>query len=384
MTHPPGQAVRRPRILFVITLAETGGAQTYVANLLPALEEGFELLVAAHGPGPLREAATAAGARFLPLRHVRRALHPWHDLAGLLEVIAILRRVRPDIVHANSSKAGILARVAGVVAGTPIRVFTVHGWAFSANAGLVSAFYRWADRLMSPLTTVTICVAESELRAGLEARTCDPERTHVIRNGVDIEAARPQLRVDGKPPVVVSVGRLKAPKDFVSLVRSLAEIRPRPFHALIVGDGPDRVAVEKEIRRLDLVREVELLGERRDVSDLLAASDVFVLSSDSEGLPMSILEAMANGLPVVATAVGGVPEVVLDGETGFLVPPGDSKRLAAALARLVDDAGLRRSLGDAGRRRVEEAGFDLRSFQRAHVELYRCELAERGLPLPGP
>jgi glycosyltransferase involved in cell wall biosynthesis len=368
----------------VITLAETGGAQKYIAQLLPALSRGFDVAVAAHGQGPLREASSREGARFISLRHVRRSINPWRDLAGLVELMTIVRRERPDILHANSSKAGLLGRLAGVLAGAPIRIFTVHGWAFSAHSGLSSTVYRWAERLMSGLTTVTICVAESELRAGVEALACRPERAVVIRNGIDVATVGRSERGDGGVPVILSVGRLKAPKDFVTLVRALAGLRPREFRALLVGAGPQRDAIQAEVRRLGLETSIELLGQRSDVGELMSTGDVFALSSRSEGLPISILEAMAAGLPVVASAVGGVPELVVGEETGLLVPPGDPKRLSDALARLLDDRELRQRLGEQGRRRIEEGGFDLLSFQRAHVELYRGELAERGLPVPEP
>jgi glycosyltransferase involved in cell wall biosynthesis len=374
------QVVRSPRILLLITLAETGGAQTYVAGLLPALVRRLDVVVAAHGDGPLRDAALASGARYVPLRHVRRNLHPAHDLLGLLELAALIRRERPDILHANSSKAGLLGRTAAAALGVPVRIFTVHGWAFKAYSGPVSAFYRWADRLMAPLTTTTVCVSERERSAGVAARTCRARDTVVIPTAVDAGVV-PQARLDGSPPRVIMVGRLAAPKDPVTLVRALAGVRRAPFTATIVGDGPDRPAVEAEIRAAGLEGVVELAGERHDVPRLLADADVCVLSSRSEGAPLSVLEAMAAGLPVVASAVGGVPEIVADGDTGLLVPPGDAAALAAALERLLADAALRRRLGAAGRERVRER-FDLAELQRAHLELYSRELARAGRPMP--
>ena len=373
---------RRPRILLLITLAETGGAQTYVAALLPALVERFDVLVAAHGDGPLRDATLAAGARFIPLRHVRRDPHALHDLLGLLELARLMRRERPDIVHANSSKAGLLGRLAAAPARVPVRVFTVHGWAFKAYSGAASALYRWADRLTAPLTTVTICVSERERSAGVAARTCRAARTVVIPTAVDAAATVPSRR-DGRPPRIVTVGRLAAPKDPVTLVRALAALHDVPFSAHIVGDGPERPVVESEIRAAGLEPAVELMGERQDVPQLLAHADVFVLSSRSEGAPISILEAMATGLPVVASAVGGVPEIVDDGTTGVLVPPGDPAALAAAIEPLLADATLRDRLGDAGRARVRER-FDLAQLRRAHVELYTRELVRAGRPAPIP
>jgi glycosyltransferase involved in cell wall biosynthesis len=182
-------------------------------------------------------------------------------------------------------------------------------------------------------------------------------------------------------PRIVSVGRLHYPKDFFTLVRALAHLAPEPYFALIVGDGPDRLALARELARLGLEGTVRIAGYRDDVPDLLASADVFVLCSDSEAMPMSVLEAMAAGLPVVASSVGGIPELVVDGETGTLVPPRDERALAAALRSYVGDTRMRRRMGQAGRDRAETL-FDLPRFHNAHMELYRSELARRGLPLP--
>jgi glycosyltransferase involved in cell wall biosynthesis len=372
--------MRRPRVLLLITLAEVGGAQTYVSSLLPALADRFDVVVAAHGPGPLRRAAEEAGVRFIALEHLRRPISPWRDLAGFVELVRLLQRERPDILHANSSKAGILGRLAASAAGVPIRIFTVHGWAFAAHSGLASLLYRWADRLVGPLTTVTVCVSENDQSAGIRARTCSAEQTVVIRNAVPLDAI-PRARHEGPRPLLVSVGRLKAPKDSLTLVRALAALPAGSFEALIVGDGPDRPALEDELRVLGLDDRVRLVGERHDVQALLADGDVFVLSSTSEGLPVSVLEAMAAELPVVASRVGGVPELVVDGKTGLLVPPGDPHELAAALRRLVNDRDLRRRLGAAGRVRAGTQ-FNLNWFRRAHLELYAAELARHSLPAP--
>jgi glycosyltransferase involved in cell wall biosynthesis len=372
--------MRRPRVLLLITLAEVGGAQTYVSLLLPVLAGRFDVAVAAHGPGPLRDAAAEAGVRFIALEHVRRPVSPWRDLAGFVELVRLLRRERPDILHASSSKAGVLGRLAAAAAGVPIRIFTVHGWAFAAHSGLAALFYRWADRVTRRLTTVTICVSENGRAAGIRAGTCSRERTVVIRNAVSLDGL-PSPRHERERPRLVSVGRLKAPKDFATLARALAALPAGSFDALIVGDGPDRPALEAELRRLGLEHRARLLGERHDVPALLAAADVFVLSSVSEGLPMSVLEAMAAELPVVASRVGGLPELVVDGKTGFLVPPEDPHELAAALGRLIDDRDLRRRLGAVGRVHAETR-FDLNSFRRAHLDLYAGELARRRLPVP--
>jgi glycosyltransferase involved in cell wall biosynthesis len=190
----------------------------------------------------------------------------------------------------------------------------------------------------------------------------------VIPNAVDVRAA-PQSELLGAPPTIITVGRFNAPKDPLTLVGALTQLAPGSFRATLVGDGPDRAAVAAAVRQAGLDRTVELTGERHDVPALLAGADMFVLSSLSEGLPISVLEAMAAGLPVVASAVGDVPEAVADGKSGLLVPPGDPAALAGALRRLLADADLRRRFGAAARERALEL-FDLPRFQEAHVRLY--------------
>jgi glycosyltransferase involved in cell wall biosynthesis len=370
----------KPKLLVVITLAEVGGAQSCVAQLLPGLTGEFDVVVAAHGEGPLRAAALEAGARWEPLRHVRRALGP-RDALGLVELVRLIRRERPAIVHAHSSKAGVLARVAAALCRTPCRVFTAHGWAFKADTGLRAKAYLLADRLVAPLTSAVVCPSRTERTAGLGARTCRAERTVVIPYGIDAGGYSVRGHEQRKPRVV-SIGRLRAPKDFETLLRALALLADLDFEALIVGDGPDGERLAPLVGELGLGGTVQLCGERHDVPELLASSDCFVLSSLSECLPMSILEAMAAGLPVVASDVGGVAEEVEDGTTGLLAPARDAERLAAALRPVLTDAALRARMGAAGRQRCLE-DFSLERYRAAHVELYRGLLAAAA-PAPQP
>jgi glycosyltransferase involved in cell wall biosynthesis len=370
----------RPRLLIIATLAWTGGVQTYITSLLPALVEHFDVTVAAAGPGRLGDRAEELGARYVSLRHVRRAIHPLHDVRGLVELVRLMRDLRPHIVHLNSSKMSVLGRIAAVLARVPIRIFTVHGWAFAAYSGLTSKQYLWADRLVRRLATMIICVADNQRELGIRMGTCTPERSVTIRNGVEL--APVSSRTNGHTPArVISVGRLAYPKDFVTLARALGQLEPGSFEASIIGDGPDRNHLEHELDELGLDRSIRLLGERFDVPELLADADLFVLSSVSEALPMSVLEAMESSLPVVATAVGGVPELVAEAETGFLVAPGRADELAERIEQLIADPSLRRTMGSAGRTRAERE-FSLEAFREAHLELYRRLLAKRRLPAP--
>jgi glycosyltransferase involved in cell wall biosynthesis len=363
---------KRPKLLFVVTLAEVGGAQSYVCNLLPAVRERFDVTVAAYGEGPLKDAAAALGIPFVGLDQLRRPLSP-RDVLGLLELIRLFRRLRPDIVHLNSSKAGVIGRLAAFAARVPACVFTVHGWAFKADAGPSSRLYLWADRAVRDLADSIVCVSATELRAGLAARVCTARQATVIPNAVDVGPPPPPRPRSRRPVELVSVGRLAAPKDFPTLIAALALLPRGEARLVVLGDGPLRPALEREIDAHGLREQIELVGEVRDVTPHLRNADVFVLASRSEGMPMSILEAMATALPVVASDVGGVHEVVDDGVTGFLVPPGDPSTLAERLGRLVGDGALRAAAGAAARRRVEER-FALPGWRARHVELYESLL----------
>ena len=368
---------RKPRLLMLITLSELGGAQTAVALLLPGLVGEFEVTLAAQGSGPLRDAAEAAGARYVELRHVRRPIDPWHDALALAELTRLCRRLRPDIVHVHSSKMGVLGRLAGRLARVDIRVLTVHGWSFAAYNGLTRRLFVWIERLMRPVTTTVVCVSEATRQEGLAARTCDPQRTVVVHNAVDVRSFSPTTRLGGTAEVV-GVGRFAYPKDFTTLLEAVRLV-DAPCHLRLAGDGPGLAAVAAEVGRQGLSGRVELLGARADIPELLAHSDVFVLSSRSEGFPVSVLEAMAAGLPVVATDVGGVAEAVEDGESGLLVPATDAEALARALERLLADGELRRRLGAAGRARALSL-FDLPRYRAAYEELYRERLSAAAEP----
>lgn len=290
-------------------------------------------------------------------------------MLGLLELRRLIRRLRPDIVHAHSSKAGILARAAAALCRVRVVVFTAHGWAFKAEPGLKSRLYLLADRVVRRVTTEVICVSETERREGLAARTCVEDRTVVIRNGVEPESFPVRVHAAVERPRLVSLGRFKAPKDFGTLLEALAQLRDVPFEAVLVGDGPQRRALERAAQELGLSDVVEFAGERDDVPSLLAGADCFVLSSTSEGMPISVLEAMAAGLPVVASDVGGVHELVREGETGFLVPAQDAAALARAIRPVLADHHERARLGANGRSDVE-ATFTVARVRRQHADLY--------------
>ncbi len=368
---------RRPRIGILVTLAEAGGAQTFVASLVPALTERYDVFVAAHGhEGPIVDLCARLGLPYDHLRYMRRDLDPVHDTLATGEIAALLRRRRPDLIQINSSKAGVIARAAARFAPGTRTVFTAHGWAFSGRGGRAGALYTTAERAAGRISDAIVCVSRHDLSLAEQRGIGTPRTRHVIANG--IAPADPVEPLRPGPLRVISVARLQEPKDFGSLVVAAALLRRRgiDLRVEIVGEGPDRPEVEAVIAEHDARRYVRLLGHRDDVPALLRAADVFVLSTRWEGLPYSILEAMAAGLPVVASAVGGIPELVSDGVTGALVRPQDPSALARALAHLAQLPDRGRPLGTAGRA-LAARRYSIEGMQRRYTALFDDLLARQ-------
>ena len=363
-----------PRLLVVVTLAEAGGAQTFVAELVAGLRESYAIEVAAHGPGgALVEACTALGIPFHHVRHLVRDPHPYHDAAAVRELRSLARAVGPDIVQINSSKAGVLARLALARTGAKT-VFTAHGWAFSGRGGAAGAIYTTAERAVAPLSDAIVCVSNHDLQLARERHIKPRGGLHVIHNGVDAPPAPSDRRPPGELLVLGCTARLAPPKDLITLADALAQPGCERWQLRVFGDGPDREAIERHVGELGLGDRVRLLGHRDDIGEQLADCDAFALISDWEGLPYSILEAMAAGLPVLATAVGGIADLVVPGETGELVPARDAAAAARVLAAWAADPSRLPVLGSAAHARARTS-FSREQMVRRYDALFGSLLA---------
>ena len=344
-----------PRLLVIVTLAEAGGAQTFASTLVAGLRDRYEVTVAAHGPqGALADACAELDVPFRHVRHLRRDPHPYHDAAAVRELRALARELRPDVVQINSSKAGVLARLALARTGAKT-VFTAHGWAFSGRGGAAGAVYTAAERAVAPLSDAIVCVSSHDLELARERGISPRGGLLVIHNGVDAPKALPDRRPQGDRLVLGCTARLAPPKDLITLLEALAQPGCEGWELRIFGDGPDRAAVEARREELRLEHRVTLLGNRSDIPAQLADCDAFALISDWEGLPYSILEAMAAGLPVLTTRVGGIGDLVVPGATGELVAPRDARAAAVVLARWAADPGLLPPLGASAHARARES-----------------------------
>jgi glycosyltransferase involved in cell wall biosynthesis len=344
-----------------------GGVTRHVIDLVGGLdpEQWAVDLACPPGTDPWRELSGRPGVRLHALAPGKEpGLSDARDLRRLLGLVA-----RADVVHAHASKAGFLTRVAAGVRGRRrVTVFTPHAWSFWAREQR-SRLWLTLERRAAAWCRAIVAVADAERRAGLEAGVGSEDKYRVIRNGIDPAAFdRPRRVVPGR---ILLVGRLAAQKRPDVAIRALARLRERRPDAVldVVAHGPLEREAAVLVAELGLGDRVRLLGKRDDVPDLLAQAECFLLTSDYEGCPYTVLEAMAAGVPVVATRVGGLPELVADDETGVLFEPGDPDAAANALDRVLGAPQHARRLGEAGRERVRRE-FSRERMVRETAALY--------------
>jgi glycosyltransferase involved in cell wall biosynthesis len=326
-------------------------------------------------PGPYWDGLVSDGFRMVRLPMARS----WNLLSHLLTAVRLfrhLKREKIDILHVHTPVAGLLGRIVGRLAGVPVILYTAHGFYFHENMRpLARRLHVLLEKIGARFHDHLFLVSEEDAKAaealGIEA----PARTTIIRNGVKAAELMPELLAGSRPrlreelgippdaPVVIMVGRLTREKGPVDLLRAARRVvrRVPDVHFVIVGGvlSSERDRVQRHVRRIAdeprLRGRVHLLGFREDVPELLAASDLFVLPSWREGLPVSVIEAMMVGLPVVATNVRGCREAVRDGTTGLLVPLRDGRNLAGAITYLLRHRDIATRLGSGGRRRAQDS-----------------------------
>jgi glycosyltransferase involved in cell wall biosynthesis len=364
----------RIKILRVIARLNMGGPALHVAYLTAGLRErGYDTtLVAgtlARGEDSMAFVAEGLGVEVVSIPELGREISPFRDLFATFRLAALIRRERPQILHTHTAKAGTVGRVAALLAGRarpPIVVHTFHGHVLRGYFGPVrSGFFRLLERWLAKHTTALVAVSPQVRDDLVTLGVAAPEKFTVVRLGIELdervgaeangrEETRRYLGIPPKRFAVGWVGRMTAVKRTDDVLDGFKRLRARGVDATLclVGDGPDRAGLERRAHELGIIRDTLFLGYQEDVGPLYAAFDALVLPSGNEGTPVSVIEALAAGTPVVATRVGGVPDVVRHGQDGFLVEPGESEAFADRLAQLARDPVLRERLGAAGRTRV--------------------------------
>jgi glycosyltransferase involved in cell wall biosynthesis len=331
----------------------------------------YETLLVHGRPAPgeesMAELAEAEGARTIFLPSLRQPVNPWHDARALGALARIVRRFRPHLVHTHTAKAGFLGRQAALLAGSPrpVLVHTFHGHVLEGYFGPAKTWmYRGLERRLAKSTDALIGVSEATVNDLTRLGIAPRERFRVIPLGLDLApfasleeevdgGSQSRLGISNGEVVFTFVGRVVPIKNLELMLRALARARARgaPAHLVIVGDGEIRPGLERLASELGLASEVTFLGYRRDLPEVLAATDAAIISSDNEGTPVSLIEAGAAARPTVGTEVGGTADVVTP-ESGILVAPGDEAALSAGIERLSGDGELRRRMGQRAREHV--------------------------------
>lgn len=360
------------KIAYVITRSDAvGGASVHVTDLAREFQaRGDQVVVLTGGEGPVTEKLRRAGVPFRALEHLQREIDPGKDRRALDELIHALGSERPDVVSTHTAKAGWLGRAAAARLKLPA-IYTPHGLPIGDRfgGGVKAALFTWAERYAARWARAIVCVSEAERDLALRKRIASPERLHVIHNGVHDAGPAARARPELDPVRIVSVARLEAPKDHATLFEALDGLVELDWSLDLVGDGPLEPALRREAARFG--ERVRFAGYVPDPAAALAAAQIFVLSSRSEGFPRSILEAMRAGLPVVASDVGGVREAVSDGRSGCLVEPRSALQLREALKSLISDRFLRQQMGAEGHH-IYERRFRFDRMADRTAELYRA------------
>lgn len=392
------------KILFIITQSEMGGAQKYVCETAVRLDPGqYDIIVAAgpKGDWELLERLDKAGVKTRKLPHLKRNINPLFDLAGIWQIYRLIKKEKPDFVYLHSSKAGVVGSVAvafyrGIsrifrgktrknFSGIPRVIYRIGGWAFNEKISFIKKWlYILMERLTARLKDIIVVNTEADKKAAIARKICPERKIKVIYNGIDIDnmnfldkndARRilsDNFSLTGNSDSRILIGTIAnfyANKGLIYLIEAARFLNNDNLMFIVIGDGAERQKLEEMIKKYNLENRFFLFGNMPDAVRYLKAFDLFVLSSIKEGMPWTILEAMAAGLSIVATKVGGVPEMIRDGKDGILVEPQNPQELAGAIEKIAADDNLRKFLGDNAFGVVKEK-FSLAEMIRKTEELF--------------
>lgn len=375
------------KILYIVTQTEWGGAQKYVFDLATHLAEGFDVTVATGADGSSRELLdklVGAGIKNFTFKHLKRDINLWHDILAIFEIAKFLRQNNFDIIHLNSTKAGVIGAIATIlnrflavlgmtknnatVIGAPHWpkiIYTAHGWAYLEP---LPFYKRWLylimEKIAARLRDYTIILSEKEKQIALQYDTAELNAVSVIPNGIDLNnlqfLSKQEARQKLNPPVdkfiIGTIANLYKTKGLEYLIEAAKQFSD--VQTVIVGEGSERKNLEEKIKKNKLEESVTLCGNLSQAYQCLSAFDIFVLTSIKEGFPYTLLEAMAAGLPIVATNVGAIPEILENKKTGLIVPPADSLALTEEIISLIKNPEQAKRLGANAKEAVKKFGLN--------------------------
>ncbi|TCW60517.1 glycosyltransferase family 4 protein [Treponema sp. J25] len=360
--------MNQKKILFVITRGDLlGGAQVHVKDLARAAQQdGYQCLVACGQKGIFTDLLENQQTPWVALPALQRSINPLLDIKAIIQLIRIIRKEKPTLVSCHTAKAGLVGRVAAFLCGVPA-IFTAHGWQFAEGISLVQKiFVLSTEYICARLCKKIIVVSEYDYQLARHYHVVPATKMKIIHNGMpdtlppekftEFSQGKGSSSIgngpeDTRPIELVMIARFQEQKDHPTLFKALADLQDLPWHLTLIGDGPRMAWAQQEVQRLGFANRVTFAGQQKLVTEFLRQADLYLLISHWEGFPRSILEAMREGLPVIASDVGGSREAVVHGETGFLVPRGDVTRLTMNLRELLENPELRYRMGKAGRKR---------------------------------
>ena len=368
------------KVVHIITRLDMGGSAQNTLLTCRELSRKYEMVLV-HGLSiesqmtdreketvdrGIRE-AVERGAKVIAIPSLVRRISPVQDLKALFSLWRLLIREKPFIVHTHTSKAGILGRLAAKLARVPIIIHTPHGHVFYGHFGLlVSRFFLLTERLMARITDRMVALTQAERNDHIALSVFSPEKIDTIHSGVDVDRfmnvrvniaeKKRALGLNSKGLVVGTVGWLLPIKGPMHLLKAMSHVwESHPETNLVfVGKGDLERGLKEEARRMGVSEKVIFLGWRDDIPEIMQVLDVFVLPSLNEGMGRVLVEAMAAGKPVVASGVGGILDLVKEGQNGFLAGPGDEKGLAIAIKKLLEDKEMREVMGKRGREMAQD------------------------------
>jgi len=371
------------KILYLITQSELGGAQRYIFDLARGLKNEYEVAVAFGEPAPwnlkdkegrgkpceageLAKMLDAAGIKYYTLPHLKRAISPLSDLKAFFEIKKLIQDLKPDIVHLNSSKISILGSFAALLFNLkPITynlktIYTVHGWVFNEpQPTWIKKFYFYAEKWTARWKDKIICIDSFDYNIAVNKLRLPEQKLALIHHGLDLSqynflprkearkllGAKLRQNLTTDEIIIGSIGNLYATKGYEYFIEALKLLKI-PCKAIIIGEGTEHSKLKVQSEKLKVNDKLCFVGRIDRAANLLKAFDIYVCSSVKEGFPYSILEAMSAGLPIVATNVGGIPDMIINGEDGFLVEPKNAQVLAEKISLLINNPELKQKIAE--------------------------------------
>ncbi len=359
----------KKRVLFIITQSEMGGAQQFLVQLLRQLVSGpydIQVAIGRDGDGSLTEMLRSLGITCPSIPSLRRNIHPLSDIYAVYETKKLIRNFDPDTIFLLSSKAGFIGSLAARLSQTSARVvYRIGGWTFNDPwSAWRKKLWIFLEKTSAPWKDIIILNNIHDLSQAHELGIVPRESLQIIHNGIDPyklellpkeEARNNLLRGHTEMPkkkIIGTIANFYPAKGLAHLIEAAADIDDPEALVVIVGDGTERSALEEQIARLNLTDKVVLAGHRARASQYLSAFDVFVFASIKEGFPWAVLEAMSAKLPIVATRVGAIPELIEDGVQGYIVAPGNPQELAEGINLLLRNDGVAKEIGIRAHQKV--------------------------------